>query len=103
VDYSPPGSSVHGILQARILEWVAISFSRGFFQPRDPTLVSLCLLQVLYHLGSPKLGVRHTISTKKPAAIMVPFWASFLLIHKLNIQPKTFTETPAWSQESLGR
>ena len=28
VDYSPPGSSVHGILQARILEWVAISFSR---------------------------------------------------------------------------
>ena len=29
VDYSPPGSSVHGILQARILEWVAISSSRG--------------------------------------------------------------------------
>ena len=29
VDYSPPGSSVHGILQARILEWVAISYSRG--------------------------------------------------------------------------
>ena len=29
MDYSPPGSSVHGILQARILEWVAISFSRG--------------------------------------------------------------------------
>ena len=29
LDCSPPGSSVHGILQARILEWVAISFSRG--------------------------------------------------------------------------
>ena len=29
IDYSPPGSSVHGILQARILEWIAISFSRG--------------------------------------------------------------------------
>ena len=29
IDCSPPGSSVHGILQARILEWVAISFSRG--------------------------------------------------------------------------
>ena len=29
MDYSPPGSSVHGIVQARILEWVAISFSRG--------------------------------------------------------------------------
>ena len=36
----PPGSSVHGILQARILEWVAISFSRGSSQPRDGTWVS---------------------------------------------------------------
>ena len=34
-DCSPPGSSVHGILQARILEWVAIPFSRGPSQPRD--------------------------------------------------------------------
>ena len=32
-----PGSSVHGILQARILEWVVIPFSRGFSQPRDQT------------------------------------------------------------------
>ena len=36
-DCSPPGSSVHGILQARILEWVAISFSRGSSQPRSRT------------------------------------------------------------------
>ena len=35
-----PGSSVHGILQARILEWVAISFSKGSSQPRDRTQVS---------------------------------------------------------------
>ena len=35
MDYSLPGSSVHGILQARILEWVAISSSRGSSQPRD--------------------------------------------------------------------
>ena len=40
VDCSPPGSSVHGIFQARILEWVAISFSRGSSQPRDRTQVS---------------------------------------------------------------
>ena len=40
VDCSPPGSSVHGILQARILEWVAISFSRGSSRPRDWTQVS---------------------------------------------------------------
>ena len=35
-----PGSSVHGILQAGILEWVAIPFSRGSSQPRDQTQVS---------------------------------------------------------------
>ena len=35
VDCSPPGSSVYGILQARILEWVAIPFSRGSSQPRN--------------------------------------------------------------------
>ena len=40
VDCSPPSSSVHGILQARILEWGAISFSRGPSWPRDRTQVS---------------------------------------------------------------
>ena len=40
VDCSPPGSSIHGILQARILEWVAIFFSRGSSRPRDQTQVS---------------------------------------------------------------
>ena len=40
MDCSPPGSSIHGIFQARILEWVAISFSSGSSQPRDQTLVS---------------------------------------------------------------
>ena len=40
MDYSLPGSSVHGIFQARILEWVAISFSRGSSRPRDWTRVS---------------------------------------------------------------
>ena len=54
-----PGSSVHGILQARILEWVAIPSGRGSSQPRDPTHVSYvsCIDRwVLYHwghLGSP--------------------------------------------------
>ena len=37
---NPPGFSVHGICQARILEWVAISCSRGSSQPRDPTHLS---------------------------------------------------------------
>ena len=40
MDGSLPGSSVHGISQARVLEWVAIPFSRGSSQPRDCTRVS---------------------------------------------------------------
>ena len=56
MNYSPPGFSVHGILQARILEWFAILFSRGSSQHRDQTLVSCIAWQVLYRLspqGSP--------------------------------------------------
>jgi len=41
MDHSLPGSSLHGILQARVLEWVAISLSRGSSWPRDWTQVSL--------------------------------------------------------------
>ena len=40
MDCSLSGSSLHGILQARVLEWVAISFSRGSSEPRDWTRVS---------------------------------------------------------------
>jgi len=48
VDCSPPGSSVHGISQARVLEWVAISFSRGYLPPRGRTCVSCIGRRVLY-------------------------------------------------------
>ena len=60
MDCCQPGSSVQGILQARTLEWVAISFSRGSSQPTDQTCVSYlsCIgRQILYHwwhLGSPR-------------------------------------------------
>ena len=47
--YSLSGSYVHGILQARILEWVAISFSRGSSQLRDGNYVSCIGRQILYH------------------------------------------------------
>ena len=52
MDYSPPGSSVHGILQARILEWVTMLSCRGSSQPWDQTCVSSisCIgRQVIYH------------------------------------------------------
>ena len=59
MDCSPPGSSVYGIFQARILEWIAISSSRGIFLTQGLNWCLLCLLhwQVdslpLSHLGSP--------------------------------------------------
>ena len=59
MDCSPPGSSVHRIFQARILEWGAISYSRGSFQPKDQTCVSRVSCTgrwILYHqrhVGSP--------------------------------------------------
>ena len=55
MDGSPPGSSVHGILQARTLEWVATPFI-GSSRPRDRTQASCLCRQILYcvsHQGSP--------------------------------------------------
>ena len=51
MDCSPPGLSVHGILQARILERVAISFSRGIFPSRGSTPGLLHCRQILYYLS----------------------------------------------------
>ena len=55
MDCSLPGSSVHGIFQARILTWIAISFSRGSSQPKDKTRVphTASRLYSLSHQGSP--------------------------------------------------
>ena len=49
LDCSLPDSSFHGIFQARILEYVAISFSRGFSWPRDQTHISCIGRQILYY------------------------------------------------------
>ena len=46
---SPPGSSVHGIFPARMLEWVAVSSSKGSSQPRGRALISCVGRQILYH------------------------------------------------------
>ena len=79
VDCSPPGSSVHGILQARILEWVAISFSRGSSQPRDRTQVSriagrhfiLWVTREAYRL--PIACIKIDFDTSSPRVLTVPF------------------------------
>ena len=52
MDCSPPGSSVHGISQARILKWVAISFSRGSSWPKiKPISLALASLSLSHHLS----------------------------------------------------
>ena len=51
MDYSLSGSSIHGIFQARLLQWVAISFSRGSSWPRDWTQVSCIVGRRFYHLS----------------------------------------------------
>ena len=66
MDCSPPGSSIHGIFQARVLEWGAISSSRGSSQPRDQTRASHTAGR-LYHLsclGSPLCSLRKLL--RKP-------------------------------------
>ena len=63
MDFSLPGSSVHEILQARILEWVAISYSRGSSPPRDQTQVSHIAADYFPLLG---LNREHLQSTATP-------------------------------------
>ena len=69
MDCSPPGSFVHGILQARLLGWLAISFSRGSSRPRDQTQAS-CIA------GRSKpliLGFPSGSAVKNPSA-MLEMW-----------------------------
>ena len=85
MDCSPLGSSVHGILQARILEWVAITSSRGSSLPRDQIHVSYvsCIARhVLYHqhhLGS------SLVSSFWDTIDMVKFMVSFSTVSLTNL------------------
>ena len=65
MDWSPPGSSVHGVFQAKVLEWVAFSFCTGSSQPRDRTHVSHVSLigkSILYHWATcPLTGIQRPL------------------------------------------
>ena len=61
MDCSPPGSSVHGILHARVLEWGAISFSRGSSRPRDGTQVS-CIAGRWFNIWGTREALINTVS-----------------------------------------
>ena len=63
MDHSPPGSSVHGILQARILERVAIPFSRGSSQPRSWTWIS-CVASRFFTIWATRALLTQSMSCK---------------------------------------
>ena len=96
MDCSLPGSSVHGIFQARILEWVAISFSRESSQPRDQTQVSPHCRQTLYRLS---YQGNHNIFTGSKYTTLWE-WIWFLELVKSHLNPEkamtTHSSTLAW-------
>ena len=75
MDYSPPGSSVHGIFQARILEWVAISFFRGIFPTQGLNLGLPHCRQILYslsHQGSDRHTVNYWLTQDSSPGSLIP-------------------------------
>ena len=92
MDCNPPGSTVHGILQARILDWLAIFSSRGSSWPRDWThvfCVSYIGMWILYHMS---LSEAHKALNKYKALLLLPksrnAWT-----------PLGFCGIKAWSRE----
>ena len=83
MDYSLPGSSVHGIFQARVLECITISFSRGSSQPRDRTRVSSIQTDTLPYepLG---LQMRKCLNSSDNHDDVVIYQEPDILEHELN-------------------
>ena len=84
MDWSLPGSSVHGIFQARILKRVVIPFSRGSFQPRDQTRVS-CIAGRFFT----------TWATRKNHQTNKDLWKSHQMSKK-KIMSSYFWQNPDW-------
>ena len=79
MDCSPWGSSIHGIFQARVLEWVAISFSRGSSQPRDWTQVS-CIVGKCFTIWATREVRRQVKWSGIPISKNFP---QFVVIHRV--------------------
>ena len=99
MDSSPPGSSVHGMLQARILEWVAMPSSRGASQPKDQTLVSYvsCIVRrVLYSSATWEASLFCVISQ---ISLCLPFTGRHVIAlsaHLDNPTPSPHLKGLAW-------
>ena len=86
-DYSLPGSSVHRISQVRILEWVAISVSRGSSQPRDWTHISCIGGQILYQWATWEAQMMKCVLSKMN--VMLCSWD----LSERRDLPRTWTHT----------
>ena len=77
MDCSPPGASVHGILQASVLEWIAIPFSRGSSQLRDWTWVSCAAGRFFY------IYIYMYIFSFRffPLYVRIRYWAEFPVVY----------------------
>ena len=87
MDCSLPGSSVHGILQGRILEWIAISFSRGSSQSRDRTQVS-CIAGRFFTIWATReaclcWGLREYFFEDFFFSYMDNFWNLYWICHNI--------------------
>ena len=97
-DCSLPGSSVHGILQARILEWVAISFSRGSSRPRNRTRVT-CIAGGFFADWAMREAHDMSRLTKFLRALRAPEWSSPGALHPLS--PKASVSTTSCAMGHL--
>ena len=95
MDCSLPGFSVHGIFQARVLEWGAIAFSRGSSRPRDCTQVS-CIAGRRFTLWATREANCYVIPTKMashPWALGTSYYAGFPVLW---VVPFMKIATPYW-------
>ena len=80
MDCSPPGSSVHEISQTKLLEWVAMSFSRGSSQPRDQTHVT-CIGRWILYYWTTREAYPCRLSTPNPPVKTIPFLLDQIKAH----------------------
>ena len=92
MDWSPPTSSVHGIFQARILEWVAISSSRGSSWPRDGTQIS-CIAKFPENSASPLSFSSPSCSSGKPR-MLLSLHTSHLDVRERSLVPLVLHRPP---------
>ena len=99
VDHSPPGSSVHGILQGRILEWVAMPFSWGSSQPRGQTHVFATPWSAAHQAS---LSITNSWSLLKLMSIESVMPSNHLILcHALLLLPSIFPSIRVFSNESV--